>query len=293
MNFVYQAKVVGLSFHKVENAVEHGDYVILVADPENEFDKDAIAVYNAERELVGHIANSDKTLSPNNRKNGNIGATELKGHLDFTNRQYYAEAVKVYRSCIYLEINEDKYSFINSTDNNPVVDESNGEDIVVLPFEAKNSTYTVVGIKYHSAKAHVGDIVRFKVVKGTTTLFNEDNESLGVLPQSDKKVQELQKIGAPVVLNQFARTDFHTLETAFVVAHIVKDKFIFLREMTEDDFKNDDESSFVSLRDLCQSSLSIELFIDFDGDFSIYFEDEGIGFEYKVVEFEGIKGVNL
>ena len=166
----------------------------------------------------------------------------------------------------------------------------------ILPDIAKNSIYTVVGTKYHSAKAHVGDIVRFKVVKGTTTLFNEDNESLGVLPQSDKKIMELQEIGAPVVLNQFARTDFHTLENAFVVSYVVEDKFIFLREITEDDFNNDEESSsesFVSLRDLCQSSLSIELFVDFDGDFSIYFEDEGIGFEYKVVECEGIKGVNL
>ena len=116
MNFVYQCKVVGLSFHKTENAVEQGDYVILVADTENPIDSDAIAVYNGDKELVGFIANSERTLSPNNRKNGNISATELKGNLDFTNREYYAEAVKVYNSCIYLEINEGKWSYINSKD---------------------------------------------------------------------------------------------------------------------------------------------------------------------------------
>ena len=100
MNFVYQAKVVGLNFHKVQNAVEHGDYVILKADESNEFDSDAIAVFNAERELIGHIANSDKTLSVNNRKNGNISATELKGELNFDNIDNYQKAID-YRARSY------------------------------------------------------------------------------------------------------------------------------------------------------------------------------------------------
>lgn len=113
MNFVFQAKVVGMTFHKVENTVEQGDYVILKADESNEFDSDAIAVFNAEGELIGHIANSDKTLSVNNRKNGNISATELKGELNFDNREYYGEVVRAYSSCIYLEINEGKWSYIN------------------------------------------------------------------------------------------------------------------------------------------------------------------------------------
>lgn len=109
---VFKSKVVGLNFHKVENPVESGDYVILAAE-DNEHDSDAIGVYNAERELIGHIANSDKTLSINNRKNGNISATELKGELSFDGIEYYAEVVRVYSSCIYLEINEGKWSYIN------------------------------------------------------------------------------------------------------------------------------------------------------------------------------------
>ena len=176
------------------------------------------------------------------------------------------------------------------------------DEVVVLPEVARNSIYTVVGTKYHSANANVGDIVRFKVVKGTTTLFTEDgSSSLGVLPQADKKVQELQAIGAPIVLNQFARSDFHTMENKFVVSHVVKDKYIFVREMTEADFNNNDESnggenmneSFISLRELCQSPLSIELLIDLDGDFSVYFESEGMSFNYKIIECEGVRGVNL
>lgn len=113
MNFVYQAKVVGLNFHKVQNAVEQGDYVILVADTENPVDSDAIAVYNGERELVGYIANSDKTLSPNNRRNGNISASELKENLDFTGKEFYGEVIKAFSSCLYLEVNEGKWSYTN------------------------------------------------------------------------------------------------------------------------------------------------------------------------------------
>ena len=121
MNFVYQCKVVGLTHHRVQNAVEQGDYVILVADTKNPIDSDAIAVYNGDKELVGFIANSERTLSPNNRRNGNISATELKGNLDFSNREYYGEIIRVYKSCIYLEVNEGKWSYIQPVEDVPEV----------------------------------------------------------------------------------------------------------------------------------------------------------------------------
>lgn len=50
---------------------------------------------------------------------------------------------------------------------------------------------------------------------------------------------------------------------------------------------------FVSLHDLCISPLAVELGIDIDGDFAVYFEDEGMTFNYKIVEENGVKGVNL
>ena len=115
MNRIYQVKTVGLCFNNPSHKVEVGEYVILKADGHNEFDEDAIGVYNSDAELIGHVANSERTLSPNNRKNGNISATELKGNLDFTNREYYGEAIKVFSSCIYLEVNEGKWSYINKS----------------------------------------------------------------------------------------------------------------------------------------------------------------------------------
>ena len=227
MNFIYQAKVVGLNFHKVQNAVKQGDYVILKADESNEFDSDAIAVFNAERELIGHIANSDKTLSINNRKNGNISATELKGELSFDGIEYYAEVVRVYSSCIYLEINEGKWSFINkaiSSDND--VDEPGeidalkseveslkalvadlqdqvaslktlitvGSEDNSLPKTSDGKTlYTFVGLSHYPGQDHIGydlSIVEepiFPNAKGTSVFLKSGDYRIGVAPSSKKK----------------------------------------------------------------------------------------------------------
>ena len=148
---ILKAKTVGLNFRKVKNAVKQGDYVILVAE-QNEHDKDAIGVYNSDKELVGFIANSERTLSPNNRKNGNLSATELKGHLDFTNKEYYGEAVRVYSSCIYLEINEGKWSYINKDDDVP---ELNGIDALKLEIESLKSIVSDLQSQINSLKTLV------------------------------------------------------------------------------------------------------------------------------------------
>ena len=82
-------------------------------DPTNEFDSNAICVWTGDQEIVGFVANSSKTLSDNNRANGNLSATELKDVLSFENREYYGKAIKVHSSCIYLEINSEHWSYIN------------------------------------------------------------------------------------------------------------------------------------------------------------------------------------
>ena len=172
MNFVYQAKVVGLNFHKVQNAVEQGDYVILVADTENPVDSDAIAVYNGERELVGYIANSDKTLSPNNRRNGNISATELKDNLDFSNREYYGEIIRVYKSCIYLEVNEGKWSYIQPVEDVSTVTFSNTVDI------DEPSEIEALKSEVESLKGAVADLQeQIDSLKTLVTVGSEDNSS--------------------------------------------------------------------------------------------------------------------
>lgn len=111
-----KTKVVGLSFHDISSPVAESDYVILRADPTNEFDSDAICVWTGNQQIVGFVANSPKTLSANNRANGNLSATELKDVLPLENREYYGKAIKVHSSCIYLEINPEHWSYINKSD---------------------------------------------------------------------------------------------------------------------------------------------------------------------------------
>ena len=111
-----KCKVVGLSYHKVDNPVTSGDTVYLIAESNNEFDNDAIAVYNKENELLGYVANSDKTLSRNNRlKGGNKSALELKFELDFENKRYNALVNRSFSSCIYLEIDSDNWDYVDET----------------------------------------------------------------------------------------------------------------------------------------------------------------------------------
>lgn len=98
-----KGKVVGLSFHKTNKAVNDGDILTIIAEPDNKFDKDALAVYNDDEELVGYIANSEKTLSKGNRAKGNLSASEMKMIYDFT-QSYKAVAIKAHKSCIFVAV---------------------------------------------------------------------------------------------------------------------------------------------------------------------------------------------
>ena len=98
-----KGKVVGLSFHRINKAVNDGDILTIIAEPDNKFDKDALAVYNDDEELVGYIANSEKTLSKGNRAKGNLSASEMKMIYDFT-QSYNAVAIKAHKSCIFVAV---------------------------------------------------------------------------------------------------------------------------------------------------------------------------------------------
>lgn len=113
-----KCKVVGLSYHKVDNPVTSGDTVYLIAESNNDVDNDAVAVFNKENELLGYVANSDKTLSPQNRANGNKSALELQFELDFENKRYNAIIDRAFSSCIYLEIDSNDYELINEENTN-------------------------------------------------------------------------------------------------------------------------------------------------------------------------------
>ena len=127
-----KCKVVGLSYHKVENPVTSGDTVYLIAESNNEFDNDAIAVYNKENELLGFVA-SDKTLSPQNRRNGSKSNLELQFELNFETKKYNAVVDRAFSSCLYLEIDSNDYELINEvTDDSIIIELKTKLDALII-----------------------------------------------------------------------------------------------------------------------------------------------------------------
>ena len=81
-------KLVGCNFHPASKKCNQDDIVKLVREPDNKFDKEAIAVLNEKNETIGYVGSS-KTVSLGNRNNGcidnhqlgNLMAKEAKGKL--------------------------------------------------------------------------------------------------------------------------------------------------------------------------------------------------------------------
>lgn len=235
MERIYQVKVVGLSFNHPQRAVKAGEQVVLKADMGNKFDKDAIAVYNANYEIVGHVANSERTLSPNNRKNGNISASELKGEIDFTDKEFYAEVMRAYSSCLYLEVYENKFNYLNSGEVSvPAISEVEALKLEVKSLKAlitdlqdqvaslktlvtvsseDNSSpstsdgrvlYSVVGLSHFDGQDHLGYELSieeepiFENAKGTALYLKSGDYRVGVFP-SVKKKEYCEQHGIPYV----------------------------------------------------------------------------------------------
>lgn len=119
---IFKAKTVGIKFHKTSTPIRNGMDVYVMEDDSNGFDNDAIGVYTKDDELIGYVANSQTTLSPNNRKNGNKSATELRFELDFDNKKYGAVVDRAFSSCVYIQIDSNKWqhvdeSIVDSTDS--------------------------------------------------------------------------------------------------------------------------------------------------------------------------------
>lgn len=154
---ILKAKVVGLNFHKVKHVVESGDHVTLVAE-DNEHDPDAVAVYNGDDELIGYVANSEKTLSPNNRDNGNLDATQLHKQIDFSNKKFNAVVDKAFSSCLFIKIDDGEWSYINKPVDNVPLEFVKASDLAEV--DAAKSSDDVVALKaeVESLKAIVAEL---------------------------------------------------------------------------------------------------------------------------------------
>lgn len=69
-------KLVGCNFNPASKKSSENEVVRLVREPDNKFDKEAIAVLNSLGERIGYVG-TDKTVSLGNRNNGCIDNHQL------------------------------------------------------------------------------------------------------------------------------------------------------------------------------------------------------------------------
>ena len=71
-----KVKLVGCNFHKTSKKTIENEIVRLIREPDNQFDSEAITVYNSLNEKIGYVGTA-KTVSRGNRKNGRIDNHQL------------------------------------------------------------------------------------------------------------------------------------------------------------------------------------------------------------------------
>lgn len=215
-----KAKVVGLGYHKVENPVKDGDVVYIQADYDNEIDANAVSVKNEHGELIGYIANSKKSLSPQNIRNGARSALQLHFDLKLENKRFKAVVDKAFKSCLYIFIDSNDYDVINEENTDNYIVEELKAEVEALKIEisllktrinALESTenskvvstnikvsserilYSVVGLSHFEGQDNLDG--EFTIVeepiypnaKGTALYLKVGEKRLGVFPSERKR----------------------------------------------------------------------------------------------------------
>ena len=212
-----KVKIVGRRFNPIKQELKSGDTVVLIAEEDNKFDSDAIAAYTISNEKIGNVANSETTISSNNRKNGTISATELKSQINFGGNKVFEIVDRAFPSCIYLNVTgqeeaietvEDseiqalkmKVDSLNALVSN-LQDEVNslkvlltvGEDNVSPTTFDGRVFYSVVGLSHFPGQDHLGYELSieeepiFEGAKGTALYLKSGDYRVGVFPSIKKK----------------------------------------------------------------------------------------------------------
>lgn len=108
----------------------------------------------------------------------------------------------------------------------------------MLTDEMHNATITLVGTKYqdlwrmHNRSPEIGDIITLAKRDGRSTQstvgYTEDGISIGILPASPEKFEQLERIGANSINNRDVDLDNPILERSYKVVGVIPAAFIFL-----------------------------------------------------------------
>ncbi|MBR6252663.1 MAG: hypothetical protein IKR04_02345 [Clostridia bacterium] len=108
----------------------------------------------------------------------------------------------------------------------------------MLTDEMHNAMITLVGTKYqdlwrvHNRSPEIGDIITLSKRDGVSTQstvgYTTDGISIGILPASPEKFEQLERIGANSINNRDVDLDNPILERSYKVVGVIPAAFIFL-----------------------------------------------------------------
>lgn len=129
---------------------------------------------------------------------------------------------------------------INNSENTETTDGVDSDDVTfdMLTDEMHNAMITLVGTKYqdlwnvHNRSPEIGDTITLAKKDGIRTQntvgYTIDEISVGILPASEDKFAQLERIGATSINNRDVDLDNPILERAYKVVGVIPGAFVFL-----------------------------------------------------------------
>ena len=224
--------IVGTRYANGFECLDENAEVKLVLEPENAYSRYAIRVETEGGLKIGMVG---ENYIPKPLKVHRYNLSSSK-----TICQFLEQGYRIVKTVVDFIVADTAVLEVEMEFTGVVSEETTSEEVIEEMEELNMNVgqITVVGVSHHSGKAEEGDLVSFKVVKGTTTLMAISGESIGVLPQSDKKVKELEEAGLPIIKNRDKREDTHFLSLPYIVTDVIENKYVVVRELNEEDLIN-------------------------------------------------------
>ena len=187
--------LVGVNHHLEQfSAVSNGMRVELVHDTENRYSQYAVSVVVDGIGVIGHMTENYVPTGFKHIADEVINSKTFINEVLAENKGFRAEILQKKPNGAVIGI------VLDANDSNQQTEEDN---MINWTENASEEVITVVGCAHNQTVKNVGDKVHIEVlnyaacpdghVKGTSAVFNENGETIGVLPQSESKLQVLNE----------------------------------------------------------------------------------------------------
>lgn len=182
------------------NSVSNGTKVELVHDKENEHSQYAVSVIAKGIGLIGHMYEAYVPAGVRQYEEELINSkTFIKEVLD-KNLSFRAQIIQKKPNTAIIGI-------VVDADNSN--DEMEKDNMIKWTENVSGEVVTLVGCSHNQTAKNIGDeivldVSRFSVtpdgrIKGTATAYTKDGQIMGVLPNSQAKITELEKMGVKFI----------------------------------------------------------------------------------------------